>query len=246
MRERHLRWDGCVNVRDLGGLPTEDGGETLYGAVVRADNLTLLSDAGWDDLASYGVRRIVDLRWSDERGRDPLHRAGIEVVHVSVFGDSSGPLEGEYSVDDEAAWPEVRRSVYIDRLADHPDRFAQVVRAVGDAQDGCVAVHCAGGVDRTGLISALLLRLAGVPAVAIADDYARSEINWSSFSDAWIDDAREDRERQRRRFLSAMPPSIMLGVLEWLEEEHGGTAGYLRGAGLSEPELESARAKLRP
>ena len=33
--ERALDWDGCVNVRDLGGLPTEDGGRTRPGAVVR-------------------------------------------------------------------------------------------------------------------------------------------------------------------------------------------------------------------
>ena len=240
-----MHWDGCVNVRDLGGLPTEDDAETTYGAVVRADNLTRLSDAGWDDLASYGVQRIVDLRWSDERREDPLHRAGIDVVHVSVFGDESGPIERERSVDDEAAWAEVRRSVYIDRLTDHPDRFAHVARVVGDTPHACVAVHCAGGVDRTGLISALLLRLAGVPATAIADDYARSEVNWSPYSDAWIDDAEEERERQRRRFLSTMPPSTMVGVLEWLDEEHGGAAGFLRSAGLTEQELGSVRAKLR-
>jgi protein-tyrosine phosphatase len=246
VRERHLRWDGCVNVRDLGGLPTEDGAETAYGAVVRADNLTRLSDAGWDDLAEYGVQRIVDLRWSDERRSDPLHRAGIDVVHVSLFGDRSGPLEGERAIEDDADWAAVRRSVYLDRLADHPDRFALAVRAVGDAADVCVAVHCAGGVDRTGLISALLLRLAGVSASAIAHDYARSELNWSPYSGTWIDEAEEERERQRRRFLATMPPSTMLGVLEWLDEEHGGAAGYLRTAGLSEHELERARTKLRP
>ena len=35
---RVLRWDGCVNVRDLGGLPLAGGGETAYRVVVRADS----------------------------------------------------------------------------------------------------------------------------------------------------------------------------------------------------------------
>ena len=46
--DRVLRWDGCVNVRDLGGLPLADGGETAYRVVVRADWLPGLSEAGTD------------------------------------------------------------------------------------------------------------------------------------------------------------------------------------------------------
>jgi hypothetical protein len=60
---RALDWDGCVNVRDLGGLPLEGGGETRLGVLVRADNVRKLTDAGWEALADHGVTRIVDLRW---------------------------------------------------------------------------------------------------------------------------------------------------------------------------------------
>src|SRR3712207_8980751 len=35
--ERHLTWDGCANVRDLGGHPTADGRTTQFGRIVRAD-----------------------------------------------------------------------------------------------------------------------------------------------------------------------------------------------------------------
>src|SRR6476661_685189 len=40
--DRHLQWEGCRNVRDLGGL----GGIRL-GALVRADSLARLTLAGW-------------------------------------------------------------------------------------------------------------------------------------------------------------------------------------------------------
>ena len=59
--DRVLRWDGCVNVRDLGGLPLADGGETAYRIVVRADWLPGLSDVGRRALVDYGVSLIVDL-----------------------------------------------------------------------------------------------------------------------------------------------------------------------------------------
>ena len=37
MRERILSWDGCTNVRDLGGLRTADGRKTRFGVLVRSD-----------------------------------------------------------------------------------------------------------------------------------------------------------------------------------------------------------------
>ena len=65
MPERALRWDGCVNVRDLGGLPLEGGGETRFRAVVRADDAAGLTPRGVRALLDYGVSRIVDLRHED-------------------------------------------------------------------------------------------------------------------------------------------------------------------------------------
>lgn len=44
---RLLCWDGCVNVRDLGGYEVEAGLRTRFGAVVRSDNPAYLSPAGW-------------------------------------------------------------------------------------------------------------------------------------------------------------------------------------------------------
>jgi hypothetical protein len=48
--DRVLAWDGCVNVRDLGGLPLNGGGETQFGVVVRADSVRGLTERGWQAL----------------------------------------------------------------------------------------------------------------------------------------------------------------------------------------------------
>lgn len=45
--------------------------------------------------------------------------------------------------------------------------------AVIAAEPG-ILIHCSAGRDRTGMVTALLLGNAGVPADLIADDYARS------------------------------------------------------------------------
>jgi protein-tyrosine phosphatase len=241
---RHLTWDGCVNVRDLGGHPTEDGFETAYGRVVRADNLGRLSPAGWEALAAYGVRLVVDLRWADERAEDAAHAEGIEVVHVPLFGDNWEPLEAERA-EEIAEYAERRTAAYLERLERYGDRFARAMAAVVEP-DVCVAVHCAGGVDRTGLISAFLLRLASVDPREIAADYAHSEVNWAPYVRTWIDEADDEDERNRRLFLATVPAATMLAVLERLDADYGGVGGYLRAAGLPEADLELARRKLRP
>ena len=46
MTTRNLEWEPCWNVRDLGGLPTADGGATVWGRLVRADCLGKLTANG--------------------------------------------------------------------------------------------------------------------------------------------------------------------------------------------------------
>ena len=84
MTERVLSWEGCLNVRDLGGHVAGDGRTTTFSAVVRADSVRHLTPAGWDSLVDYGVRTIVDLRRHDELERDPPLDAPVEIVHVPI------------------------------------------------------------------------------------------------------------------------------------------------------------------
>jgi hypothetical protein len=84
-RSRDLLWDGLLNVRDLGGHPTEDGGETRYDSIIRADSVRQLSDQGWAALVDYGVKTIVDLRTNDELAADPPAELPAEVLHIPFF-----------------------------------------------------------------------------------------------------------------------------------------------------------------
>jgi hypothetical protein len=70
--ERHLDWDGCCNVRDLGGLRVAGGRMTRRGAVVRSDSPAGLTPAGWAGLWGHGIRTIVDLRNDEERDPAPV------------------------------------------------------------------------------------------------------------------------------------------------------------------------------
>jgi protein-tyrosine phosphatase len=127
----------------------------------------------------------------------------------------------------------------------YADNFARAVTAIGDAREGPAVVHCAAGKDRTGLVAALVLRLAGVRADAIAADYALSEERWAPFVAKWIGAAETERERARRQRLSVCPPEAVTEVLEELERRHGSVRRYLLAAGASEEALDRVRARLR-
>jgi protein tyrosine/serine phosphatase len=248
-RSRAISWDGCVNVRDLGGLPTEDGAKTRGGRIFRSDNIGRLTSAGWRTLEEHGVTRIVDLRWPEEVADDPPRDVDVEVVHVSVLGDSmdvslawlrelDAHLDDVDDVADHYAWS------YVEFLERNRDRFGQALAAVADA-DGPVVIHCMGGKDRTGLVAALLLRLAGVDCDTIGSDYALSGPNLAATLQEWLDQAPTERDRRRREKLSQTPADAMRRVVTTIEERYGSVDGYLAAAGVSADQLGALRSRLR-
>jgi protein-tyrosine phosphatase len=247
VRSRDLVWDGLLNVRDLGGHPTEDGGSTHFGVYVRADNLERLTDAGWLALVDYGVHTVIDLRLAEERGAEPPPDLPIVALHRPLVPDFGHPDWLEINALSLATVPpESTRLVYLEFLERYRDRFGEVISTIAAADGaGTVLFHCMGGKDRTGLVTALLLSNAGVDAESIAEDYALSAANLQALHDAWIAAAVDDDDRELRIRISASPAEAMLAVLETLEERYGGVEGYLLAAGVGDGELETLRFRLR-
>jgi protein-tyrosine phosphatase len=244
---RHLEWDGCLNVRDLGGVALEGGGETPYGVLVRADNVRRLTDHGRRALAEYGVTRIVDLRWQTELDEDPPHDLDIDVVHVSLLGEFDPDFEDDIrdymAAGDPAGYWAISYTRILEKFAPN---FARALAAVADAPDGAVLFHCAGGKDRTGLMAALLLRLAGAPIEEIAHDYGLTFERRAGVPDRWVEAAADVAERDRRTFMQHTPPEAMRRAIERLESDHGSVEAYLLRAGLDEERIERLRERLRP
>jgi protein-tyrosine phosphatase len=169
--DRRLGWDGCCNVRDLGGLPVAGGQVVRRGALVRADAVERLSAAGWEALWAHGVRTVIDLRNDGERRPDVAPRpTGLVTVELPLDG-----IEDREFWDRWGAGPEFGTPLYyrphLDRF---PQRSARVIAAIARARPGGVLVHCGIGRDRTGLITLVALALVGVAPADIAADYALS------------------------------------------------------------------------
>jgi protein-tyrosine phosphatase len=241
---RTLDWDGCSNVRDLGGIPLPGGRETRSGVLVRADNIRKLTDDGWQALSEHGIERIVDLRWLEELAADPSRQVGIEVVHVSLLGvldpDFSDDIDDYIAADDPAGY---WGSANIAILERHREGIGAAIAAIADA-NGPVVFHCAGGKDRTGLVSALLLRNAGVAIEDVARDYALTFEMLQRAPRSWADEAPDEETRRRRTFMLNCPPEAMQRALEHVEREYDDVAGYLRSCGLDDGRIERLRDRL--
>ncbi len=203
---------------------------------MRADNLRRLSPAGWGAVLEYGVRTVVDLRRPSEQAVDPPGIPPIEAININLC-----PLEAVHvGVDPDL------RVAYLDILEAFSGNFAQAVGAVARAPEGGVVVHCLVGRDRTGLVVALLLRLAGVDVSVVGADFAESDGNLVAELEAWVAATPDPVERERRRgWTDGASPAAMEEVVAELERRHGSVYAYLRSAGVGDDELELARARLR-
>jgi protein-tyrosine phosphatase len=249
LHPRELAWDGCLNVRDLGGHRTADGRATAYGSIVRADSIRQLSEAGWQALVDYGIRTVVDLRGDYERQEDPPAELPVEVVHAPFMEASEAEwreigAELDRAADNAQDDATATRDVYLLFLEHFKRNAGASLRAVARAPAGGVLVHCVGGKDRTGLLTAFLLDLAGVDRNEVAADYALSEERLRPRHEAWLAAAETEAERERVRRISRTPAAAMIGVFEELDRRYGGVDGYLREAGVTDEELELARARL--
>ena len=268
MRTRTLDWEALRNARDLGGLALDDGGETRFGGVARSETLRQLTPVGWDALAAYGVATVLDLRFGFEIENDrpldagplgPLdpsappapprdgHAVQFATVAISLFGEPDPRVAEHFDAISRAQPDEVAsiRAVYLEVLALYRPHLARAVAAVADAEpEGCLLVHCHAGKDRTGLVVALLLAVAGVSPEAIAADYALSGRNLADSLASWVEGGADPESREHRRRISVAPQQAMLDVLGELASRYDGAASYLRDAGLSESHLDRVRMRL--
>ena len=244
---RHLEIDGAYNIRDVGGYRTRDGRRTRWKTLLRADSLHRLTPASQRTLVDYGIRTVIDLRTTGEIERAPNVFVGSSEVayhHQDAYGGEPPP--------EVATRPESRGNVqgildiYVDILDQRPSQVRTTLATLASPGGLPAVVHCAGGQDRAGRITALALGIAGVPPDTIAEDYALSArylvVRYNA-EQAVLDSSSEEYtwERYQREFC---PPDVMLKMLEHLDERYGGVEAYARSTGLSDDQIASIRNAL--
>jgi hypothetical protein len=248
--DRWFELTGADNVRDLGGLPTVDGRATRYGCFLRADTL---QDLTFDDVGRltdiFGIRTVLDLRAREEaarEGRGPL-------AHTAVAYHNLSFLPGEWVMPDDPRFPTIVRDIdsadrvehYLDYLRLAADSVATALRLLADPGSRPAVFHCAGGKDRTGVLAAIILSIAGVGTETIVADYTLTNERI-----ARIDDHLASRPSYSRPEdpLTAdqlrCRPEVMRSFLGRVNELWGGATAWARHAGVADTELAALRTAL--
>jgi len=229
--QRRIDLPGCANFRDLGGYPARGGMRLRWRRLFRSDALYGLTPEGVDRIVDeLGIGAIVDLRSTGEvgvEGRGPLRDRPPVYYHLPLF---DGPL----TVGPESPNPITLADRYFLMVEQAKLPIARVVDVLAECSTPAV-YHCAAGKDRTGLISAIVLGLLGVPDEFIVADYAATQENL----DAIID--RLKQSEGYREAIDNLPadtlharPATMFSLLDQLRDRYGSFRGYANDIGLGD------------
>lgn len=219
---RILAWEGCHNVRDLGGMEASNGYKTRWGAVVRGDHPARLTENGWMALCDHGIRTVISLctHGLEESIPDIAPRpSDIDSLIVEIEDVTDPAFRERWGRSYLWSTP----YYYSDAIARWPQRHAAALQAIAQAKPGGVLFHCKRGHDRTGIIGLLLLSLVGVSHEDILTDYELSV------------------DPERERLLAEQGTTTretILSVLASLDTE-----SYLCEGGLSRADIEAIRAR---
>lgn len=112
------------------------------------------------------------------------------------------------------------------------------------APQGGVVIHCHAGKERTGVVAALLLSLAGVPDGVVAADWTASDVFLQPLYEEWLATEMDPAIRAKRSAGFVTHAEHIVDVLSYVRRTHGSVAQYLRTGGLGEDQLDRVRRRL--
>ncbi len=242
MYVRRLLVNKVHNMRELGGYATPDGSITGWRRFIRSDAPAGLDEADLRFLYDYGVRTVIDLRQADEAKYLPTPLAsapGFTFHNISFTEDFTLMGSVDYCPRD-----------HLVPVMQGEHRTADILRVMAEAESA-VLFYCFAGKDRTGVISSLLLMLAGVAVPDVLADYMvtytyiqpkLAQANKDAGTDNYFV-ANGIRKGTRPEFLRRTEPEWLLPFIEYVDS-HGGAAGYMAAIGLTGGEIAALKGKM--
>jgi protein-tyrosine phosphatase len=232
-----ITFDGLWNLRDLGANPVTSGGRTRSGRVYRCGTLWFATAADCAVLATYGFDTVIDLRlpqeelaeddWLCELLDTRQHHLPINVV------DDPHPISLVHPGGADH---------YVRLLEHNARRYVKALEVISDPGNHPILFHCAAGLDRSGVLAALVLACLEVDEASIVEDYVASAADIPHIVASY----------RRHRFYGAASAEatdrrVDRAVIEQFLDQLGGRDGLAKWAvanGFAEASLSRMRAEL--
>ncbi len=169
-----------LNFRDVGGMPTDDGGILKPGLIYRSEGPASFEAIHRAELGALGIRLVCDLRADTERSKDPNDWSDTaRLLNLDVTADLRVQTNDGWMTLKDDPTPDAARKALTDNYAAIPGAILphlyELIEAIV-AGETPVLVHCTAGKDRTGVLMALLLQALRVPREVVVADYQRSDV----------------------------------------------------------------------
>lgn len=188
-------------------------------------------------LREKGVSLSIDLRSPKETQDWPSKLkgcAGMRYENIVMLDEiSSNGFRGNF--------PASMAEMYIRNLDGARDSFVQVFRLLIE-NSGAALFHCTAGKDRTGMVSMLLLELAGAPDEVIVADYAATERYMQPVFAKLVEQMKGIGVDVPDHALRSEPDS-MWRLLAHLRAKYGSARHYLEAGGIAPAELSALIAR---
>ncbi|MED5800614.1 tyrosine-protein phosphatase [Gordonia sp. Z-3] len=176
----------AANARDIGGYVTRNGSVVRTGVVYRSNALNTLTDVDKQKLTRLGVTHIIDVRSPNEVAANPDNLPPVRYTKRPIWNPAddfyvrvnriigAGPAAQREALGSGKAAQMMRdyyRWMVTDPAARH--QMGATLRDIATVPTPLL-IHCTSGKDRTGLTSAVLLTLLGVPEPAVYEDFLTS------------------------------------------------------------------------
>jgi protein tyrosine/serine phosphatase len=214
--------------------------------LLRSGSLRQLSPADAATLVGeFGLRTVVDLRTPDELavdGPSNLAKAGVATAHLPLISDvDDAVLKAQGDTDAVRVLADAYQA-FLDQRGEHLVTAARLVAWTGS---GSVLVHCAAGKDRTGVTIAVLLDAVGVERAAVLADYdATNEVIADVLASLVAALGDESMISRVPLAMKRAQPDALRAVLDRMDRDYGGAAGWLRSHGFDDTELDLLRHRL--
>ncbi|KAL5507879.1 hypothetical protein ACEPAH_5497 [Sanghuangporus vaninii] len=254
--------DGVTNVRSLGPYPVkpqsqEDASVRLLTRprqLFRSAEVSGITEQGKVQMRELGITRVFDLRSDTEMekyGTPAPQIEGVEVVRAPVFQieDYSPEVMARRFQLYASGKTEAFMELYSQILDNGGQAFAEILKHVRDRPDEGCLFHCTAGKDRTAVIAAILLSLAGVDDEIIADDYELTRIGREPVRTKILQRLSKEpifaENKDAALNMLTSRRETMLAFLQMLREKYSGAEGYVQKCcGLSKDDIETIRRNL--
>ena len=246
MPSRLLPFEKLNNVRDLGGMPAQDGRKIRDGKLIRSGHLADLTDSDRGILSEL-IGDVVDFRSRKERNRQPdLEIPGVKYHHIPVVDDLTAGITREEEADKTAVAMLLLRPVEAREYMCHMytnfvnseygvSQYGAFLRLLRQPHRKAVLWHCTAGKDRAGIGAVLIEEILGVSRQEIIEDYLLTNVHLEE--DIHLLSAMvKKKERtdspladESLKYLFGADEEYILSFYREAEKKYGSMEDFLRG-----------------